>query len=101
MNPVATTHEFFMRQALELAAKGRGYVSPNPLVGCVIVKDGKVIGSGYHEKYGGSHAEVNAVRDAEKNGNTIAGAAVYVNLEPCVHQGKTPPCADLLIEKKI
>src|SRR5437667_12253598 len=93
--------KIFMRQAIELAAKGRGYVNPNPLVGCVIVKDGKIIGSGYHEKYGESHAEVNAVRDAEKNGYSIEGATVYVNLEPCSHLAKTPPCADLLIEKKI
>src|SRR5437016_3396135 len=91
----------FMRQALQLAAKGRGSVSPNPLVGSVIVKDGKIIGSGYHEKYGEVHAEVNAIRNAERNGYDVAGSTVYVNLEPCSHLAKTPPCADLLIEKKI
>ena len=92
----------FMRQAIELAAKGRGYVSPNPLVGCVIVsKDSKIIGKGYHKKYGEPHAEVNAIRDAEKKGQSLSGATVYVNLEPCSHLAKTPPCADLLIEKKI
>jgi diaminohydroxyphosphoribosylaminopyrimidine deaminase/5-amino-6-(5-phosphoribosylamino)uracil reductase len=97
-----STNEHFMRQALGLAAKGRGYVSPNPLVGCVIIgKDGKVIGTGYHQKFGEAHAEVNAVRNAEQKGFSIAGASVYVNLEPCTHHGKTPPCTDLLIEKKI
>lgn len=91
-----------MRQALELAVQGRGYTSPNPLVGCVITgKDGAIIGRGYHEKYGGAHAEVHAVRDAEKNGHDVSNATVYVNLEPCAHQAKTPPCADLLIQKKI
>lgn len=96
------TNDHFIHQALELATKGRGYVSPNPLVGCVIVgKDGKVLGTGYHQKFGEPHAEVNAVRDADKNGYSVNGATVYVNLEPCTHQGKTPPCTDLLIEKKI
>ncbi|MEP7233940.1 MAG: bifunctional diaminohydroxyphosphoribosylaminopyrimidine deaminase/5-amino-6-(5-phosphoribosylamino)uracil reductase RibD, partial [Ignavibacteriota bacterium] len=91
-----------MAQALELAAKGRGHVSPNPLVGCVILgKNGKLIGSAYHEKYGGPHAEVNAVNNAEAGGHKLAGATVYVNLEPCSHAGKTGPCADLLISKKI
>jgi len=97
-----STDEIFMRQALELARKGRGYVSPNPLVGCVIVgKNGKIIGTGYHEKYGEAHAEANAVKDAAKNGHNLSGATVYVNLEPCSHKAKTAPCADLLIEKKI
>lgn len=91
----------FMHQALALAAMGRGLVSPNPLVGCVIIKDGNVIGSGFHEKYGEAHAEVNAIGDAEKNGHDVSGATVYINLEPCSHKGKTGPCADLLVEKKI
>ncbi len=100
--PTPTSDVTFMRQALELAAKGRGAVSPNPLVGCVIVaKDGNVIGKGYHKKYGEAHAEANAVINAEKNGHDVKGATVYVNLEPCAHKGKTSPCADLLIEKKI
>src|SRR5258708_29938834 len=94
--------EIYMRQALELAAKGCGYVSPNPLVGCVIVgKNGKVIGTGYHQKYGQAHAEANAVKNAEESGHSLSGATVYVNLEPCAHQGKTGPCADLLVSKKI
>ena len=97
-----STNEIFMQQALELARMGRGYVSPNPLVGCVIVgKNGKIIGTGYHEKYGEAHAEVNAIKDAEKNGYDVSGTTVYVNLEPCSYKGKTPPCADLLIAKKI
>jgi diaminohydroxyphosphoribosylaminopyrimidine deaminase/5-amino-6-(5-phosphoribosylamino)uracil reductase len=97
-----STDELFMSQALELARIGRGNVSPNPLVGCVIVdRKGIVIGSGYHEKYGEAHAEVNAVRDAQKNGYDVSGSTIYVNLEPCSNQAKTPPCADLLIEKKI
>lgn len=91
-------HERHMKTALELALKGSGSVSPNPLVGCVIVRDGIVIGKGWHERYGGPHAEVNAVRDA---GGDVAGAEVYVNLEPCSHHGKTPPCADLLVEKGV
>jgi diaminohydroxyphosphoribosylaminopyrimidine deaminase/5-amino-6-(5-phosphoribosylamino)uracil reductase len=99
---IDSTSEYFMRQALELAAKGRGYVSPNPLVGCIIIdKNGKVIGTGYHQKFGEAHAEVLAVHDAEKNGHSLKGATVFVNLEPCTHHGKTPPCTDLLIEKKI
>lgn len=87
-----------MRWAIELAQKGVGRVNPNPLVGAVIVKDGVVIGAGYHQQYGGPHAEVNAVNSAVRD---ITGATVYVTLEPCSHHGKTPPCADLLIEKKV
>lgn len=88
----------FMRQAIALAKQGAGWTNPNPLVGAVIVKDGVVIGQGYHRKYGEPHAEVNAVRSAVQD---ITGATVYVTLEPCSHYGKTPPCADLLIEKKV
>jgi diaminohydroxyphosphoribosylaminopyrimidine deaminase/5-amino-6-(5-phosphoribosylamino)uracil reductase len=91
----------FMSRALVLAREGAGFVSPNPLVGCVIVKNEEVIGEGYHKKYGEAHAEVNAVRDAEAKGNNVDGATAYVTLEPCSHLAKTPPCADLLIEKKI
>ena len=90
----------YMARALELAVKGLGNVSPNPMVGCVIVKNDLILGEGYHMKYGGPHAEVNAV-NAVKNQGQLAGAAVYVTLEPCSHFGKTPPCADLLIEKKV
>ncbi len=87
-----------MRLALALAEQGAGHVSPNPMVGAVIVKDGRIIGQGYHMQYGGPHAEVNAVQSAQED---ITGATVYVTLEPCSHHGKTPPCADMLIEKKV
>ncbi|HPO14792.1 MAG TPA: bifunctional diaminohydroxyphosphoribosylaminopyrimidine deaminase/5-amino-6-(5-phosphoribosylamino)uracil reductase RibD [Candidatus Hydrogenedentes bacterium] len=86
-----------MRRALALAAKGRGRTSPNHMVGCVIVRDGQLIGEGYHVRAGEPHAEVNAIAAA---GGDIAGATVYVTLEPCAHQGKTPPCVNVLIEKK-
>ncbi|PTQ83670.1 diaminohydroxyphosphoribosylaminopyrimidine deaminase [Trichococcus patagoniensis] len=88
----------FMQMALELAEKGRGAVAPNPMVGAVIVKDGRIIGSGYHEKFGEGHAEVNAFRSATED---VTGATIYVTLEPCSHYGKTPPCSDKIIEKKI
>ena len=90
--------EQWMAEALALAKKGVGFVNPNPLVGAVIVKDGVLVGQGYHEQYGGPHAEVNAVRSAACD---LAGATVYVTLEPCSHFGKTPPCADLLIQQKV
>lgn len=91
-----------MQWALELASYGAGYVSPNPLVGCVIVSPGgRIIGEGYHTQYGAAHAEVEAIRMAERLGHSLEGATAYVILEPCAHHGKTPPCADLLIEKKI
>ena len=88
----------FMRRALQLAENGIGKTSPNPLVGAVIVKDDKIIGEGWHECFGQAHAEVNAVNNATEN---IEGATMYVNLEPCCHYGKTPPCTELLIEKKV
>ena len=84
-------HNDLMKIALDLAEKGRGLVEPNPLVGAVIVKDNKVIGKGYHELYGGNHAEVNAINDA---GDNCTGATMYVTLEPCSHFGKTPPCVE-------
>lgn len=87
-----------MNRALKLAEKGRGKVHPNPLVGAVVVKNGRVIGEGFHEAYGGPHAEVNALA---RLGGRSDGATLYVNLEPCAHFGKTPPCADFLREKKI
>lgn len=94
---IAMTDEQLMKRALELAKKGIGYVSPNPLVGAVIVKDGKIIGEGYHECYGQAHAEVNAVRNATED---VEGSTIYVTLEPCAHYGKTPPCAELLVKSK-
>lgn len=94
------SHEKFMRRAIQLAEKGLGTVSPNPLVGCVIVHGDRIIGEGYHQKYGEAHAEVNAVHSVE-NGALLEGATAYVTLEPCAHFGKTPPCADLLIEKNV
>ena len=90
----------YMQRALELAELGRGSVSPNPMVGCVIVHQGKIIGEGYHKKYGEAHAEVNAIHSV-KDHSVFPECTAYVTLEPCAHHGKTPPCADLLIEKKI
>lgn len=89
-----------MRRALELAELGRGKVSPNPLVGCVIVHNNQIIGEGYHQKYGGPHAEVNALNSVSKI-ELLPESDVYVTLEPCSHHGKTPPCADLLVEKNV
>lgn len=90
-----------MRRAIELAVLGRGNVSPNPLVGCVITDGAQIIGEGYHQKYGEAHAEANAMDDCLKKGFSPIGATVYVTLEPCAHFGKRSPCADLLIEQKI
>jgi len=95
-----TPDELYMQRALELALLGIGSVSPNPLVGCVIVHNGEVIGEGWHQKYGEAHAEVNAVR-AVKEKERLAQSTVYVNLEPCAHFGKTPPCADMLISHRV
>lgn len=92
------TPEDYMRQALQLARKGEGKVSPNPMVGCVAVKDGAVIAAGCHEKYGGFHAERNALLNCKEDPE---GAELYVTLEPCCHYGKTPPCTEIIIEKKI
>ncbi len=89
-----------MKRCLELAQMGAGSVSPNPMVGCVIVHNGAIIGEGFHEKYGGPHAEVNAIH-AVKNTALLAECILYVSLEPCAHYGLTPPCSDLIIEKKI
>ncbi len=81
----------YMRRALELAKQGEGFVEPNPMVGCVIVRDGCVVGEGYHRMHGGPHAEIEAIRNA---GSQTTGATCYVTLEPCSHYGKTPPCAE-------
>src|SRR5437764_11193059 len=88
----------WMRRALELAERGRGYVEPNPLVGAVVVRDGRVVGEGWHERYGEAHAEVNALAAA---GEAARGATLYVTLEPCCHHGKTPPCTDAVLRAGI
>ena len=90
--------EKYMRMAIELAKRGAGAVNPNPMVGAVVVKNGKVIGEGYHKFFGGPHAEVYALEDA---GKEVEGAAIYVTLEPCSHYGKTPPCAKKIIDMGI
>lgn len=98
LNGVRGLDEVYMRMALDLARKGKGWTTPNPLVGAVIVKGGRVIGQGYHQKYGQPHAEVNAIASAKED---VTGATLYVTLEPCSHFGKTAPCSDLLIDKNI
>jgi diaminohydroxyphosphoribosylaminopyrimidine deaminase / 5-amino-6-(5-phosphoribosylamino)uracil reductase len=95
-----STDELFMRRAIELARNGAGRVSPNPMVGCVIARAGNVIGEGWHREYGGPHAEVHAVNSVPDPA-LLRGSTVYVNLEPCSHQGKTPPCADLLVRSAV
>ncbi len=90
-------HKEYMTRAIEIAKKGMGFVNPNPLVGAVIVKNNSIIGEGYHEIYGAPHAEVNAINSVT---DSCEGATMYVSLEPCSHFGKTPPCADLIIEHK-
>lgn len=98
-------HEQYMHEAIELAKSGLGNVQPNPMVGCVIVHNDHIIGKGYHQKYGEAHAEVNAIQEVIKNHSNaselLANSTLYVNLEPCAHYGKTPPCADLIIKNKI
>ncbi len=95
-----TPDELFMQRAQELALLGVGFVSPNPRVGCVIVHDGKIIGEGWHQKYGEAHAEVNAINSVSDQ-SLLNESTLYVNLEPCAHFGKTPPCADLIVERKL
>ena len=90
-----------MRRALELARLGRGAVEPNPMVGCVLVRDGRIIGEGWHRRFGAAHAEVEALRAAQAAGADPAGATAYVTLEPCCHFGKTPPCTQALIEARV
>lgn len=92
--------EYWIRRCFHLALRGKGYTSPNPLVGAVIVKAGKKLGEGYHRKYGGNHAEINAIHAALKKVKTLRGATMYVNLEPCSHYGQTPPCVDAIIKHK-
>jgi diaminohydroxyphosphoribosylaminopyrimidine deaminase/5-amino-6-(5-phosphoribosylamino)uracil reductase len=98
-------HEIYMQRCLELAALGAASVSPNPMVGAVIVHEDKIIGEGYHQKYGEAHAEVNAVNMViaryDNNADLLKQSTIYVSLEPCAHYGKTPPCADLIIKHQI
>ena len=89
-----------MKKCLELAKKGMGYVSPNPMVGCVVVFNEQIIGEGYHQEYATSHAEVNAIENV-KDKSLLKKSTLYVNLEPCAHFEKTPPCTNLIIESKI
>lgn len=94
------TDNIFMKRCLDLAANGLGYTAPNPLVGSVVVHDQRVIGEGYHRFYGQAHAEVNAI-NAVKELDLLSQSTLYVNLEPCCHYGKTPPCTDLIIKSGI
>lgn len=100
-----TSHEQYIQRCLDLAVLGMGNVSPNPMVGAVIVHDQQIIGEGYHQQYGKAHAEVNAVNDALAKCNNaeelLRNSTIYVSLEPCAHYGKTPPCADLIIKHRI
>ena len=91
-------HEQYMERAIYLAQKGRGKVSPNPMVGCVIVKNGRIIGEGYHKYFGGAHAEVEAFKNCIED---PTDASVYITLEPCIHFGKTPPCSNVILENGI
>ncbi|MCA6213468.1 bifunctional diaminohydroxyphosphoribosylaminopyrimidine deaminase/5-amino-6-(5-phosphoribosylamino)uracil reductase RibD [Thermococcus bergensis] len=91
--------EHFMRLALKLSKKGEGRANPNPMVGAVIVKEDKIIGKGYHKRFGDRHAEVNAIEDAKSKGYSLEGATMYVTLEPCSHWGNQPPCVDRIIKE--
>ena len=93
--------EKYMSMAIELAKKACGYTNPNPMVGAVIVKDGQVLGKGYHTRCGCLHAEREALKDCQSRGVTVTGATMYVTLEPCCHYGKTPPCTEAIIENGI
>lgn len=97
-NEYLTSDEQYMKKAIELAKKGVGKVNPNPLVGAVVVKNGEVIGTGFHEEYGKEHAEVNAIYSCPQD---VRGSTIYVTLEPCCHYGKTPPCTDIIIKSGI
>jgi diaminohydroxyphosphoribosylaminopyrimidine deaminase/5-amino-6-(5-phosphoribosylamino)uracil reductase len=95
-------HEIYMKRCFQIAENGIGHVAPNPMVGCVIVHDGKIISEGFHGQYGGNHAERNAILHVRgRHASPLLNSTLYVNLEPCSHHGKTPPCADLIIEKQI
>lgn len=95
-------HELYMHRCIELAKLGAGHVAPNPMVGSVLVHEGRIIGEGYHQLYGQAHAEVNCINSVkDENRHLIEKSVMYVSLEPCAHFGKTPPCADLIIRHKI
>ncbi|MEN9521727.1 MAG: hypothetical protein RL065_104 [Bacteroidota bacterium] len=95
-------HNIFIQRCIDLAYKGLGIVSPNPMVGAVLVHDNKIIGEGWHQKYGEAHAEVNCINSvSEENKKYIADSTLYVSLEPCNHFGKTPPCSDLILKHQI
>lgn len=97
-----TSHEIYMHRCLELAQLGAGSVAPNPMVGAVLVFEDRIIGEGYHQQYGGPHAEPNCIASVkEEDKHLVEKSTLYVSLEPCAHFGKTPPCADLIVEKKI
>ncbi len=98
MRNVNRRHEPFMMECLRLARKGEGYVSPNPMVGAVLVKGGRIVARGFHRTFGGSHAEVECLRRYK---GSLAGATLYINLEPCSYYGKTPPCTELLIKSGV
>ena len=91
----------YMQEALDLAKLGQGWTRSNPMVGAVIVKNSQIIGRGYHQQYGGLHAEREALKDANEQGHDVKGATMYVTLEPCCHFGKTPPCTQAIIEAGI
>src|ERR1700712_1856550 len=96
------SHETYMQRCLELAILGLGHTAPNPSVGAVLVHNGIIIGEGFTSPYGGLHAEVNCINSVEeKNKHLIERSTIYVSLEPCAHFGRTPPCADLIINQKI
>ncbi|MDH6312958.1 diaminohydroxyphosphoribosylaminopyrimidine deaminase/5-amino-6-(5-phosphoribosylamino)uracil reductase [Parabacteroides sp. PFB2-10] len=93
-------HSLYMRRCLELAQKGKGFTSPNPMVGAVVVHNNRIIGEGYHRRVGEAHAEVNAIGSV-RDQSLLQESTLYVNLEPCSHYGRTPPCAELIIQKRI
>ena len=94
-----STDEHYMQRCLQLAEMGLGHVGSNPMVGSVVVCDGRIIGEGYHQQFGCPHAEVNAMNSVDDQ-QLLSRSTLYVNLEPCSHTGKTPPCSTLIIEKK-
>ncbi|MBZ0099323.1 MAG: bifunctional diaminohydroxyphosphoribosylaminopyrimidine deaminase/5-amino-6-(5-phosphoribosylamino)uracil reductase RibD, partial [Taibaiella sp.] len=96
------THELYIRRCFELSLRGKGRVSPNPMVGAVLVHNGRIIGEGWHKEYGGPHAEINCLASvAEEDKHLIPQSTMYVSLEPCAHHGKTPPCADRLVQERV